>query len=152
MFAVVMDYPTPEEEAQIALVTTAGPMEVPRSVMSGPDVLRLQQLVRQVAVGETVLSFATRLVRRTRPADDTAPDFIRKWVQWGAGPSRHAGSHRPAGKARALLHGRLAVSREDVRALALSVLRHRVIPSFAAEAEGVSADDIVARLLEGLRE
>jgi MoxR-like ATPase len=151
MFAVVMDYPTPEEEAQIALVTTAGPMEVPHPVMSGPDVLRLQQLVQQVAVGETVLTFATRLVRRTRPADETAPDFIRKWVQWGAGP-RATQSLIAAGKARALLHGRFAVSRDDVRALALSVLRHRVIPSFAAEAEGVSADDIVAKLLEGLRE
>jgi MoxR-like ATPase len=149
MFAVVMDYPTAEEESRIALLTTAGPLDEPEPLMSGPDVLRLQQLVRQVAVGGTVLDFATRLVRMTRPHDASAPDYIRKWVQWGAGP-RATQALIGAGKARALLHGRLAISRDDVRALALSVLRHRVIPSFAAEAEGVSADQIVRKLLEAL--
>lgn len=147
MFAVVMGYPSPEEEAEIAAVTTAGVMPEPEPVMSGESVLRLQAVARQVAVGETVLSYATRLVRRTRPQDPTAPDYVRRWVGWGAGP-RATQALILAGKARALLHGRLAVSREDVQALAMPVLRHRVLPSFAAEAEGISAEDIINRLLE----
>ncbi len=146
MFAIRMDYPSEEEEIQIAALTTAGPLPEPRPVLSGPEVLRLQRVVQQVAVGETVLRYAARLVRMTRPQDDSAPDFVKRWVAWGAGP-RATQTLVAAGKARALLHGRLAVSRQDVSALALPTLRHRVIPSFAAEAEGVSAEEIVMRIL-----
>ncbi|MBC7288877.1 MAG: AAA family ATPase, partial [Armatimonadetes bacterium] len=100
-----------------------------------------------VAVGETVLRFAARLVRLTRPQEAGAPEFVKRWVAWGAGP-RGTQTLILAGKARALLHGRLAVSREDVAALALPALRHRVIPSFAAEADGISADEIIKRVLQ----
>jgi MoxR-like ATPase len=147
LFAVVMGYPTADEEARIAAVTTTGPMPEPTPVMGGPDVLRLQQVARQVAVGETVLGYATRLVRRTRPEEPSAPDYVKRWVGWGAGPRATQGLVI-AGKARALLNGRLAVSRDDVRSLAMPVLRHRVITSFAAEAEGIGAEDIIRRLLE----
>lgn len=147
MFAVVMDYPSEEEEMEIAAVTTAGELPEPEPVMTGHEVLKLQRVVREVAVGETVLRHAARLVRMTRPTDPDAPPFVREWVGWGAGP-RATQALILAGKARALLHGRLSVSREDVRALALPAMRHRVIPSFAAEADGITADHIIRRVLE----
>ncbi len=147
MFAVTMDYPSEEEEVQIAALTTGGAQQEPTAVMSGEEVLRLQRVVRAVAVGETVLKYAARLVRMTRPKEREAPGFVREWVDWGAGP-RATQTLILAGKARALLHGRLAVSREDVRALALPSMRHRVIPSFAAEAEGITADEIIKRIVE----
>ena len=150
MFAIRMDYPSEDEEVRIAALTTAGPLPEPQPVLSGPEVLRLQQVVQQVAVGETVLRYAARLVRMTRPQDPTAPDFVKRWVAWGAGP-RGTQMLIAAGKARALLYGRVAVSSEDIAALALPTLRHRVIPSFAAEAEGVSADEIVRRVIEECR-
>ncbi len=147
MFAVVMDYPSEREEMEIVTLTTGETLPEPTPVMSGAEILQLQRTVREVAVGETVLRYAAQLVRRSRPKDPSAPAFVREWVEWGAGP-RATQTLILAGKARALLHGRLAVSREDVRALALPSLRHRVIPNFAAEAEGITADDIIARLLE----
>ncbi|MCD6351749.1 MAG: MoxR family ATPase, partial [Armatimonadetes bacterium] len=151
MFAVVMDYPSHAEEVQIAALTTGEPLPELEPVMEGEEVLRLQKLVREVAVGETVLDYAARLVRLTRPSEPDAPDFIKEGVEWGAGP-RATQTLILAGKARALLHGRLAVSREDVRALALPSLRHRIVPSFAAEAEGITADDLVRRVLEEVGE
>ncbi len=147
MFAVLMDYPSAEEEKQIALLTTSGEMPTIEPVMGAGDILRLQKVVRDVAVGERVLEYVVRLVRMTRPGEEGAPDFVKKWVAWGAGP-RATQALILGGKVRALLHGRLAVSIEDVRALAPPVLRHRVIPSFAAEAEGIDADQIISMLLE----
>ena len=108
-------------------------------------VLRLQALVRQVHVGADLMQWIVRLVRASRPADG-APEAVRSYVKWGAGP-RAAQSLVLAAKARALLHGRLAATREDVAALAAPVMRHRLLLSFAAEAEDVHADDVVAALL-----
>jgi MoxR-like ATPase len=147
MFAVTMDYPSESEEIEIAALTTAGRLPDPTPVMGASEVLRLQRIVREVAVGETVLKYAARLVRMTRPKEPGVPGFVKQWVDWGAGP-RATQTLVLAGKARALLHGRLAVSREDVRALALPSMRHRVIPSFAAEAEGITSDEIIKRVME----
>jgi MoxR-like ATPase len=104
--------------------------------------------VREVVAAENVIDYAARLVRATRPvSEDEAPDFIRQWVRWGAGP-RAGQALLLAGKARAVLHGRPAVSLEDIRAVAAPVLRHRVLVNFQAEADGIDAEAVVARLLD----
>lgn len=140
-----VDYPSEQEEHDILLQTTGSQLgEVPR-VMQGADVLMLQRYVRHVHLGEDLLRWITRLVRASRPADG-APEEVRKYVKWGAGP-RAGQSLVLAAKARALLHGRLAATREDVAALAAPVMRHRLLLSFAAEAEQKSADDVIAALL-----
>ncbi|TDK25030.1 MoxR family ATPase [Luteimonas aestuarii] len=142
---IALEYPSEAEERDILLQTTGSHVvEVPR-VMGGEDVLALQALVREVHVGDDVLGWIARLVRATRPGDD-APAVVREYVRWGAGP-RAGQSLVLAGKARALLQGRLAVTREDVAALAAPVLRHRLLLSFAAEAERKRPDDVVAALL-----
>ena len=118
------------------------------AVMGGDDLLALQQLVREVHVGDDLLTWITRLVRATRP-QTSAVTAVRDWVRWGAGP-RAGQALVLAAKARALLHGRLAATRDDIKALAAPVLRHRLLLSFAAEAEQRSSDDVVAALLQAL--
>lgn len=141
-------YPTLEEELAILAQTTgAAAAQVPK-VMEGADVLALQRLVREVVVGENLLGWIARLVRSSRPAPE-APKAVQDYVRWGAGP-RAGQSLVLAAKARALLHGRLAATREDVAALAAPVMRHRILPSYAAEAERVSTDDVIAALLAAL--
>ena len=142
---IALDYPDEAEERAILAQTTGlHAAAVPR-VMGGAEVLELQALVREVHVGAEVLAWITRLVRATRPGPD-APQVVRDYVRWGAGP-RAGQSLVLAGKARALLHGRLAVTREDVAALAAPVLRHRLLLSFQAEAERKRPDDVIAALL-----
>lgn len=141
-------YPTAEEERAILVQTTgAGGGAVPQ-VMVGEDIVALQKWVREVYVGEALLTWITALVRATRPSADS-PKAIQDYVRWGAGP-RAGQALVLAAKARALLHGRLAATREDVVALAAPVLRHRILLSFAAEAERKTADDVVAALLAAL--
>lgn len=143
-----VDYPTEAEELAIIAQTTGNrPGAVPQ-VMNGEDILALQSWVRDVHVGEDLMVWVARLVRASRP-DRTSPEEVRKYVRWGAGP-RAGQSLVLAAKARALLHGRLAATRDDVVALAPPVMRHRFLLSFAAEAEGRSADDVVAALLRGV--
>jgi MoxR-like ATPase len=142
---VKVEYPTEAEEREILLLTTGVlDMQVPK-VMDAAGVLELQALARDVLVGQRVLDWINHLVRASRP-DAAAPAEIRKWVRWGAGP-RAGQALVLAAKARALLHGRLAATRDDVHALAAPVLRHRLLLSFTAEAEQVSTDDVVAVLL-----
>jgi MoxR-like ATPase len=143
-----VDYPT-EAEEQAILTQTTGTSggKVPR-VMGGDEVLALQALVRDVHLGEDLLRWINRMVRATRPGPN-AIDAVSQYVRWGAGP-RAGQSLVLASKARALLLGRLAVTRDDVAALAAPVLRHRLLLSFAAEAEGRSADDVVASLLNSV--
>ena len=112
------------------------------------EVLALQKLVRDVNLSDDLLAWVTRLVRASRPAD-TAPEEIRRYVKWGAGP-RAGQALILCAKARALLQGRLAATREDIAALAAPVMRHRLLLSFAAEAEGRSADDVVAALVRAV--
>ena len=141
-------YPSEDEERAIIEHTTGGAQpDVPR-VMDGQALLALQARVREVHLGADLLAWITRLVRATRPGPD-APAEINQWVRWGAGP-RAGQSLVLASKARALLRGRLAATREDVAALAAPVLRHRLLLSFVAEAERRSADDAVAALLKAM--
>ena len=141
-------YPTAQEEREILVQTTgAGTGSVPQ-VMTGADIVALQAWVREVHVGDALLSWITTLVRASRPSPD-APQVVRDYVRWGAGP-RAGQALVLAAKARALLHGRLAATREDVVALAAPVMRHRILLSFAAEAERKSPDDVVAALLNAV--
>ena len=150
LFNVYLDYPSAEEETRIVMETTSGYAPDVQPVMSREEILRLQRVVRDAPVGQHVVEYAVRLARATRPREAEAPDFVRQWVQWGAGP-RAAQAMVLGAKVRALLDGRLSASRDDVRHLALPTLRHRVIPSFAAEADGVSSANIVRRLLETIK-
>ncbi len=148
---IVMDYLPEKDEVAMVAATTAPPGEKPQKVFSPEEVQELQALVRQVPVSQHVVEYAVKLVRATRPDNTQAPEFVRKQVKWGAG-SRASQALVLAGKARALLNGRYTVAVEDVKALAPPVLRHRVIPNFQAEAEGVRTDDIVRKLCEEMRE
>ncbi len=143
-----VDYPTEQEEQDILAQTTGAKANAVPAVMHGDEVLALQAWVRQVHFSDDLLRWVTRMVRASRPGDG-APDDIRKYVKWGAGP-RAGQSLILTAKARALLHGRLAATREDIIALAAPVMRHRLLLSFAAEAEGRSADDVVAALLRAV--
>ena len=146
---VRVDYPSETEERDILLQTTGSDAGAVPRVMDGDDILAAQARVREVHVGADLLDWINRLVRASRPRDPGAPDEVRKYVRWGAGP-RAGQSLVLAAKARALLHGRFAATREDVRALAAPVMRHRLLLSFAAEAEQVTADDVVAALLRAV--
>src|SRR5205085_2414970 len=122
-------------------------------VAGGEEIGRLHTLVRDVPAAANVIDYAARLVRATRPAGpagDEAPEFVRKWVRWGAGP-RAGQALLLGGKARALLEGRTVVAFEDVAAVTLPVLRHRVLVNFQAEADGIDADEIVRQLLTHVR-
>ena len=133
-----------EEQAILAMTTGSDQPQVPR-VLDGDALLRLQARVRQVHVGDALMAWINRLVRSTRPGEG-ASEAVRDWVRWGAGP-RAGQALVLAGKARALLHGRYAVTRDDVAALAAPVMRHRLLLTFAAEAERKTPDDVVAAVL-----
>ena len=145
----LMDYPTLEEERRIVVETTGGQAPKLETVLGAAEVLELQDLVRRVPVPDPVLDFAVRLARATRPKDALSPEGVRAWIAWGAGP-RASQALVVGAKARALLEGRLAVSKEDVVRVAKPILRHRLVLNYQAEAEGVRADDLVARLLDAL--
>ncbi|MGH8032763.1 MAG: AAA family ATPase [Luteimonas sp.] len=145
---VRVDYPSEAEERAILAQTTGSHVSDVPTVMDGDAILALQARVREVHLGDDLLHWITALVRATRP-HDAAPDAVRRWVRWGAGP-RAGQSLVLASKARALLRGRLAATRDDVTALAAPVLRHRLLLSFTAEAEQTSTDDVVAALLRAM--
>jgi len=147
MFNIQIDYPSHEDEMAI-IQTTTSPQEINlKSIMSKPQIIRYQDLVRRVPVADNVIKFAVDLVSATRPGSDKAPDFIKEWIDWGAGP--RAGQYLILGaKARAILDGRPTPDISDVKALVLPVLRHRILPNFNAEAEGMKVDDIIIKLLE----
>ena len=149
MFDIRVDYPAEDEELRIMQLTTAHHEVDLEPVLTGPEILELQSLVRRVPVAEPVIQYALRLTRMTRTGTPEAPDYIKDWVSWGAGP-RATQYLILGGKARALLKGRFYVNTEDIRAVAHPVLRHRIVTTFSAEAEGVSADTIVDRLLESV--
>ncbi len=146
LFDIRVGYPSASEEVEILRATTGRSSEPPTAVMDADAVLALQRGVRDVAVADTVLHYAATLVRSTRPDTPDVPQMVTKYVRWGAGP--RAGQALILGaKAAALLDGRAAVSPADVQRVALPVLRHRVLPNFAAEADGVSSEPIIASLL-----
>lgn len=146
MFNIWVDYPSIEEEIAIVKKTTGGEVPEVKTILSKEDIIYFQNLVRQVPVTDNVVSHAVNLVNRTRINTPHAPQEIKDLITWGAGP--RASQYLILGaKAIALLHGKYSPDIEDVNAVATSVLRHRIVPSFTAEAEGVTADKIVQRLL-----
>ena len=149
MFNVVIEYPTAAEEHRILSSTTTDEEPEISPVASAADIEAMRHLVRDVPAASNIVDYALRLVRASRPVVDDAPPFVRQWVKWGAGP--RAGQSLILGaKARALLDGRSVAALDDVRAVALPVLRHRVLLNFQAEADGIDADQIVTRLLESV--
>ena len=147
LFLIRVDYPTDAEEEQIMRIGTSDAKTEVSKVLSGDDILKLQQIVRRVPVSDHVIRYAKTITRMSRPGRPEAGDFINKWLTWGAGP-RASMNLVLAAKAHAVLRGNFHVSAEDVSAVAPPILRHRLIPSFAAQSEGVTPDDVVKRILE----
>lgn len=147
MFLIELDYPTELEEIEIARTTTGGVLPALTHLMSGEQILANQELVRRIPVPDHIYQYAARLVRRTRPASGTAPKWLIPLVSWGAGP-RAVQNIILGGKTRAALAGSYMTRLEDVRMAAEPVLTHRVITTFAAQAEGMSAREIVRRLVQ----
>ena len=147
MFNILVDYPSEEEEMEVMRLTTAHYEADLQTVLSGEDVLRLQNLVRRVPIADHVVEYAMKLARSTRSSKEGVPDFIKERVSWGAGP-RATQYLIIGGKVRALLRGRFYVATEDIKAVAHPVLRHRIITNFSAGAEGITSNHIVDRLLE----
>ena len=143
----VMTYLPTEDEIAMITRTTSPESSLPEEVLHGADIERLQKLVREVPVSEHVASYTVRLVSSSRATEADAPAWIKESVKWGAG-SRASQALLLAGKAKALLEGRYTVAIEDVQALARPALRHRIIPNFRAEAEGITSDEIIEQLLE----
>ncbi|MCC6398800.1 MAG: AAA family ATPase [Bacteroidetes bacterium] len=149
MFNLWLDYPLPEEEVQIVKSTTSLHAPDPRHVLTGAQIGAFQDLVRRVPVADNVLQYAVRLVRASRPQATHTPQFVKDWIRWGAGP--RASQYLILGaKTRALLTGRHTPDIDDVRALAGPTLRHRLVTNFTAEADGVTAIEIVDRLVREL--
>jgi MoxR-like ATPase len=147
MFLIEVDYPTEEEEIEIARTTTGDALPALRHLLTANQIIAHQSLVRRIPVPSHIYAYATRLVRRTRPKDPTAPTWLKPLVSWGAGP-RAVQNLILGGKARAALLGSYMVRLEDIQEVAAPVLTHRVITTFAAQAEGIGAKEIVQRLLE----
>jgi MoxR-like ATPase len=146
MFKVFVDYPNFEDEFEVARRTTAKNQVEVQHVLSGADILKLQDTIRDVPVSDHVIRYALSLVRQTRLNTDSAPEFVRNQVGWGAGP--RAVQYLILGsKTRALLYGRPHVATEDIDALAKPVLRHRIAVNFAAQSDGVTSDDIIEQLI-----
>ena len=151
MFNLVIDYLSAKDELTVAMATTSEEQAVLTPVLSGADIEAFHKLVKKVYVPENVGSFAVNLVRSTRPVNDEAPEYVKKWVRWGAG-LRAAQYLILGGKVRAVFKGRYNVSVEDIQALAPDVLRHRVITNFFADSEGVTVDHIIKRLIADVRQ
>jgi len=150
MFNIFVDYPAEEEERRIVETTTGSYVADLKPVLSGADIVRIQSTIRRVPVSEHVVAYAVSLARQTRPAQ-TDQGFIRDWVSWGAGP--RASQYLILGaKTRAVLLGRPTPSCEDVRSVSYSVLRHRVLPNFNAEADGITVPSMIEKLLAAIPE
>ncbi|MDP1563781.1 MAG: MoxR family ATPase [Pirellulaceae bacterium] len=151
MFNIIVGYPSAEEEEKILLATTTGEKPEVRKVLTAKAIVNLQKLVGNVAVSPLIISYVAKLVRATRPRDVSAPEFVRELVDWGAGP--RAGQFLiQGGKAMAAMDGRLTVSLDDVRRVAVPVLRHRISLNFQAQAEGMDNEAAVHRLLKEIPE
>jgi MoxR-like ATPase len=147
MFNVVIDYLPEDEEVAVVSRTTAKAAEPIQAIFSGADVMRFHDVVRKVPVAEDLVRYAVKLAAASRPRQANALDFVNEWVNWGAG--LRAGQYLVLGaKVRALLHNRAHVTAEDIRALANPTLRHRILLNYRAEAEGVTVEQLIDRLLE----
>ena len=145
MFNILIDYPNRDEEISIVESTTTVSDKKLKKVITRKNIIAFQNLVLRVPISDNVLEFAVDLVGSTRPGDK-AKDYINEWIEWGAGP-RATQCLILGAKARAILDGRPTANIEDVKAMALPVLRHRVLPNFNAEAEGMKIDEIILKLL-----
>ncbi|MCF6150201.1 MAG: MoxR family ATPase [Candidatus Kuenenia sp.] len=151
MFQINVQYPSKDEEIEIVRTTTSAFKPSVSKVFSPEEIINLQDLVTRVPVADHVLDYAVRLVRSSRPDDPGSPDFVKKWISWGAGP-RASQYLILGGKARAILDGRYAATCNDVRELAKSILQHRIITNFHAEAEGKTSLHIIDQLVDTLKE
>ena len=147
LFKIFVNYPSDQEELEIMRRVTTPSKVTLKAVLDGEQIMRLQEIVLRVPVADHVYHYAKKLVRSTRPAMGEAPDFIKNWINWGAGP-RASLNLILAGKARAILHGQFHVSCEDIAAVAPSVMRHRIACNFTAQAEGVTTDKVIEKLLQ----
>jgi len=151
MFMVNIDYPSLDEERQIIKATTREVTTEAKPVLRGKDVLAIQEIVRRVPVSDHIVNYAIHLVRATRPDSPEAPQFVKDWLTWGAGP--RAAQYLVLGaKAKAIMSGRYNVSCKDIRAMVAPVLRHRIFTNFNADAEGVTSDIVAEKLLEAIPE
>ncbi|MAX37538.1 MAG: AAA family ATPase [Gimesia sp.] len=151
MFNIKVEYPNLEEEEKILASTSLSEKPEIRKVLSAKSIIYLQRQINMIEVGPMTINYVTRLVRATRPSDGSAPAFVKQMVDWGAGP--RAGQYLIAGgKAIAAMSGRASVSLNDIRRVAVPVLRHRISTNFQAQAEGMVTEDIIARLLEEIPE
>jgi len=151
MLNILIDYPGREDEHEIVKSTTYDIEAELKPVLKGADILFIQRIVRRVPVSDHVVDYAVNLARATRPGRSESPDFINNWLSWGAGP--RAAQHLVlAAKARTILNGRFNVSADDIRAVAHPVFRHRLFTNFNADAEGVTPEHIIAKLLEAVPE
>ncbi len=150
MFNIGIDYPPFDQEREIVATTTSSYQPILEKVINGEKIVQIQDLVRRVPVSSYVIEYAVRLVRSSRPKGPETLSFIKDWVEWGAGP--RASQHLIlAAKSRAIMNGRYVASVEDVKAVITSILRHRIIINFKAQAEGITSLDIIARLLEEVK-
>ncbi len=149
IFELWIDYPNQAEEEEIVRTTTSGEKAEVAKVINAQQIIALQKLVRRVPVAEHCIRYAVELVRASRPGDEKAPDYIREMVNWGAGP-RASQYLILAAKARAILAGRHSVAIDDIRAVALPIMRHRIVVNFHAEAQNVSATNLIGRLLNDI--
>ena len=149
MFMITVDYPSTAEELKIMKMATGATIAKPQAVLTEQDILDLQATVRRMPVAEHVYQSAERIVRVTRIKTPEANEYCKKFLSWGAGP-RASLNLILAAKARAMLHGQYHVSCDDIAAVAAPILRHRIIPNFAAQSEGITADDVVKKILEAI--
>ena len=147
MLNIIIDYPDFEEEKQIVINTTSKHIDEPKPVISHETILKIQAALYDIPISEHVLTYAVRLARATRPGSPDTPEFIKRWVTWGAGP-RASQYLIQAAKIQAALEGRLSPSVDDVRKVAEMVLRHRVLVSYAAEADGFKSSQIIEKLIK----
>jgi MoxR-like ATPase len=149
MFNIRVDYPTRGEEIQIMKATTSNAKPEVEAILDAKTILRLQEAVRQVVVADHVFGYAADLVRMSRPKEPGVPKWVPDLISWGAGP-RASQYLILGGKAKAVLHGRLHVTTEDIRQVAYPVLRHRIMTTFNADADGISSDDLIKKLIAAI--
>lgn len=147
MFNIVIDYLSEDEEVQVVSQTTGSGAEEVKAIFSGEDLMKCHEVVRRVPIAEEVVRYAVRIAANSRPGQDHSSDFINEWINWGAG-TRAGQSLVLGGKTRALLDGRTHVDFEDIRAVAGPVLRHRILTNYRAEAEGITIDNVIEKLIE----
>ena len=145
MFAVSLDYPTFSEEVDIVKNTTIGSMPTINSLFTPEEIISIQNLIQKIPVADNVIEYAVTLVGKTRPKSKAAPELVKKYIDWGAGP-RASQNLISGAKTYAALHGKFSPDIEDVQKVAIGILRHRLIKNYKAEAEGLSIEDIIKNL------